>query len=75
MTFSPQRLQFLNSNQARVQVQHLPILDSVVHDLPSGAHVVIMTHDHAEDVFILEMALKRKDLGFIGLIGSETKWQ
>jgi xanthine dehydrogenase accessory factor len=71
----PERLEFLNSNQANVHVRHLPILDTVVQDLPSGAHVVIMTHDHAEDLFVLEMALKRKDLGFIGLIGSEAKWK
>ncbi len=70
----PERLQFLHSNQAGRHVQHLPILDTVVQDLPAGSHVVIMTHDHKEDLFVLEMCLKRKDLGFIGLIGSEAKW-
>jgi xanthine dehydrogenase accessory factor len=73
--FLPERLQSLDLNQANVHVQYLPILDTVVQDLPSGAHVVIMTHDHAEDLFVLETCLKRSDLGFIGLIGSEAKWK
>jgi xanthine dehydrogenase accessory factor len=71
---SRERLKSLETEQARLHVHHLPVLDSVVQDLPKGSHVVIMTHDHAEDLFVLEMALKRKDLGFIGLIGSEAKW-
>lgn len=68
----PSRLNL--SSQAETRVQHLPILDPVVQDLPARSHVVIMTHDHAEDLFVLEMCLKRNDLGFIGLIGSESKW-
>lgn len=70
----PSRLK-LQDTHARIHVQHLPILDGVVQDLPSGSHVVIMTHDHAEDLFVLEICLKRNDLGFIGLIGSEAKWR
>jgi xanthine dehydrogenase accessory factor len=69
-----ERLKPLETEQARLHVQHLPILDSIVQDLPKGSHLVIMTHDHAEDLFVLEMALRRKDLGFIGLIGSDAKW-
>jgi xanthine dehydrogenase accessory factor len=74
-----ERLKSLQLEQAKLHIQHLPILDTIVQDLPEGSHVVIMTHDHAEDLFVLEMALKRKalrreNLGFIGLIGSEVKW-
>lgn len=74
-----ERLKPLQLEQAKLHIQHLPILDSLVQDLPEGSHIVIMTHDHAEDLFVLEMALKRKalkreNLGFIGLIGSEAKW-
>jgi xanthine dehydrogenase accessory factor len=69
-----ERLQPLEAEQAHLNVQHLPVLDSTVQDLPKGSHLVIMTHDHAEDLFVLEMALKRNDLGFIGLIGSDAKW-
>jgi xanthine dehydrogenase accessory factor len=32
-----------------------------------------MTHSHALDLEIVERVLRRKDFGFLGLIGSETK--
>jgi xanthine dehydrogenase accessory factor len=38
-----------------------------------GAFVVIMTHSHPLDLDITVSALKRSDLRFIGLIGSDTK--
>ncbi|MGD9896928.1 MAG: xanthine dehydrogenase accessory protein XdhC [Candidatus Methylacidiphilaceae bacterium] len=44
-----------------------------VSSLAPGAFVVILTHDHAEDLAILEAALGRPDLRYIGLIGSDTK--
>lgn len=70
-----ERLNPLYREQARLRVFQAPILDSIVNDLPAGAHLVIMTHDHAEDLFVLEAALRRRDLGFIGLIGSAVKWR
>jgi xanthine dehydrogenase accessory factor len=33
-----------------------------------------MTHDHAEDVALLDAALRSTHLGPIGLIGSSAKW-
>jgi xanthine dehydrogenase accessory factor len=44
-----------------------------VADLPPGASVLIMTHDHATDFRLTEAALRRLDLGFVGTIGSATK--
>lgn len=41
--------------------------------LPDDAHVLVLTHDHAEDIAICDMALRRP-LGSIGLIGSRAKW-
>ncbi|MCS7068171.1 MAG: xanthine dehydrogenase accessory protein XdhC [Meiothermus sp.] len=70
-----ERMKPLYQNQARIRVFQAPILDGVVGDLPSGGHLVVMTHDHAEDLFVLEAALRRGDLGFIGLIGSAVKWR
>ena len=70
-----ERLRPLQQEQARLRVFHAPILDGIVNDLPAGAHLIIMTHDHAEDLFVLEAALRRSDLGFIGLIGSAVKWR
>ncbi|GIW32824.1 xanthine dehydrogenase accessory protein XdhC [Meiothermus sp.] len=72
---SEERLNPLYREQARIRVFQAPILDSIVNDLPAGAHLVIMTHDHAEDLFVLEAALRRGELGFIGLIGSAVKWR
>jgi len=40
---------------------------------PSGAFVLIMTHSHPLDYSIAASALRRPDLGFVGLIGSVTK--
>lgn len=70
-----ERLRPLQQEQARLRVFQAPILDSIVNDLPAGAHLVVMTHDHAEDLFVLEAALRRSNLGFIGLIGSAVKWR
>ena len=40
---------------------------------PSGAFVLVMTHDHALDLAVTAAALRRADLPFVGLIGSATK--
>jgi xanthine dehydrogenase accessory factor len=40
---------------------------------PPGAFVLIMTHSHPLDYSIAASALRRSDLGFVGLIGSNTK--
>ena len=44
-----------------------------VPDLPSGCDVVVFTHSHDLDQAIVAAALRRHDLGFLGLIGSRTK--
>ena len=72
---SPERLIPLETSVARVYLHSMPVLDGVVQDLPAGSHMVIMTHDHSEDLYVLKAALARDDLGFLGLIGSATKWQ
>jgi len=48
--------------------------EQVVSDLKPGSSAVILTHDHAEDLAILEQCLRRPDLNYIGLIGSSVKW-
>lgn len=40
---------------------------------PAGALVVIATHDHALDLAIVDAALRRPDLPFVGVVGSKTK--
>ncbi len=45
----------------------------VVGRILGGAAALVMTHSHARDLRIVDRALARTDLGFVGLIGSETK--
>ena len=45
----------------------------MVDEAPAGAYYLVMTHSHALDLEIVERALKRNDVAFLGLIGSETK--
>lgn len=44
-----------------------------VDNLPENAMVVVMTHNHQLDFAIVEKALKRNDLSYVGMIGSKTK--
>lgn len=60
---------------ARVHVHHEAVLpELVLAELPAGTHVLVMTHDHAEDLALLDAALRAPHLGPIGLIGSSAKW-
>jgi xanthine dehydrogenase accessory factor len=60
---------------ARVVVHEVPVLPELVFaELPPGTHVLVMTHDHAEDLALCDAALRTPDLGSIGLIGSAAKW-
>lgn len=45
----------------------------VIADLPEGSWVLILTHNHQLDFELVQQALKRPDLDYIGLIGSDTK--
>ncbi len=40
---------------------------------PAGAFFLVLTHDHALDLRIVEAALRRDDAGFVGVIGSRSK--
>lgn len=51
-----------------------PSPEFVFAELRAGALVFILTHDHGVDVQVLETALHRPDLAYIGLIGSSAKW-
>jgi xanthine dehydrogenase accessory factor len=59
---------------ANVQVHPVPVLpELVLAELPRGTHVLVMTHDHAEDVALCDAAIRLDHLGPIGLIGSSAK--
>lgn len=70
-----ERLDVLADAVAQVHVHHTPLLpEEVLEELPRGTHVLIMTHDHAEDAALCDAALRTGHLGSIGLIGSAAKW-
>lgn len=58
---------------AGITLEHAPVPETALETLPDGAHILILTHDHAEDLAILERALRRA-FGYLGLIGSQVKW-
>jgi len=64
----------LSDAVARVHVHHAPVPESVLSELPAGAHVLVMTHDHVEDLAIVDQSLRTPGIGSIGLIGSSAKW-
>jgi xanthine dehydrogenase accessory factor len=65
----------LSDADARVHVHHEAVLpELVLAELPPGTHVLVMTHDHAEDVALLDAALRAGHLGPVGVIGSSAKW-
>ena len=68
------RLAGVTEGPADVTVHHALLGEQVLDSLPRGAHVVIMTHDHAEDFALCDNALRIPGLGSIGLIGSSAKW-
>lgn len=72
---SDQVLAVLDDATARIYRHHVPVLpELVLGELPPGTHVLVMTHDHAEDAALIDAALRTSNLGSIGLIGSSAKW-
>ncbi len=69
------RLAPLMTGPADVVVHRVPVLpELVIADLPVGVHVVVLTHDHAEDLALVDALLRSDRPATIGLIGSSAKW-
>ena len=69
------RLAPLADAVAAVHPHHVPVIpELVLGELPRGTEVLVLTHDHAEDLAIIDAALRCDHLGPIGLIGSSAKW-
>lgn len=65
----------LSTAVGRVHVHLVPLApESVLSTLPQDSHVLIMTHDHAEDLAVCDAALRLPKIRSIGLIGSAGKW-
>ena len=65
----------LSDPVARVHRHHAPVPELVLGQVPPGTHVLVLTHDHAEDIALCDVALRCTHLGTIGLIGSTAKWR
>ena len=63
---------------SQVQTEHSDPVQAAVADLLPNSHVLIMSFSHAQDLDVVGACLQRlrlrNDLGFVGLIGSATKW-
>lgn len=46
-----------------------------VDTMPANSYYIVMTHNHQLDYEICRRVLKREDFGYLGLIGSDTKWK
>src|SRR5450830_513260 len=56
-----------------VNVEATDVPNAVVDLAEPGAYFLVMTHSHALDQQLSERILKRADIGWYGLIGSQTK--
>jgi xanthine dehydrogenase accessory factor len=73
---APDRLAAVTDDAvAHVRTHHAVVPELVLGELPTGCHVLLMTHDHAEDAALCDAALRCGHLGSIGLIGSSAKWR
>jgi len=69
-----ERLAVLADAVANVHVHNNAVLPEIaLGELPPGTHVLIMTHDHAEDYALCDAVLREGEYGSIGLIGSAAK--
>ncbi len=59
---------------ARVHITNAPVPEAALTALPPGAHVLVMTHDHVEDLAVIDQSLRTDGIASIGLIGSASKW-
>ncbi len=61
-----------------VRTEYSDPVQAAVPDLAPGAHVLIMSFSHAEDLDVVAACLLRQrllgDLPYVGLIGSKSKW-
>lgn len=69
------RLAVLDDAVAEVHVHRPPVMPEIVlGEIPAGSHVLVMTHDHAEDLALCDALLRHGQMASIGLIGSSAKW-
>ena len=57
----------------RIRRVSVDTIEAEVRRAPTGAFFLVLTHEHALDLRIVEAVLRRGDFAFCGLIGSRTK--
>jgi len=72
---APKSRVLYDDSLATLHWHHSPVPELVLGSVPAGTHVLIMTHDHAEDAALCDMALRSGRLGTVGVIGSRAKWR
>ncbi|KZL17561.1 putative xanthine dehydrogenase subunit A [Pseudovibrio axinellae] len=58
---------------SNIRCIHLHEPQVIVKNLEPGNYILVMTHDHKRDHAIVDAAVRRTDMAYIGLIGSATK--
>jgi len=58
---------------AHIRRVSIDTVEAEVGGAPGGAFYLVLTHEHALDLRIVEAILRRGDFAFCGLIGSKTK--
>ena len=79
----PVRLRWVDSREKFLQHALPATVEAIYSDepasevaaMPAHSGYVIMTHNHQQDYEILQAVLARGDAGYVGLIGSKTKWR
>ncbi|MBR9883907.1 MAG: xanthine dehydrogenase accessory protein XdhC [Oceanospirillales bacterium] len=77
----PLRVRWIDNRPEQLPVRPPEGIETCLNDDPveeleraaSGAWVLILTHNHQLDYELVEAALKRGDIGYLGVIGSQTK--
>lgn len=70
-----ERLRPLTSGSATIDARSTPAPEQIIATLPKSATILVLTHDHAEDLILCDTALRAERTGYTGLIGSRAKWQ
>ena len=68
-----QRAAELARAPAGVEIRLSALPEADVSAAPPGSAFVVMTHDHALDFLVTDVALARGDAAYVGLIGSASK--
>ncbi|WP_153099598.1 xanthine dehydrogenase accessory protein XdhC [Paraburkholderia hayleyella] len=58
---------------ANVAIEATDTPEALVDQAPPGAYFLVMTHDHALDFLLAQCIMRRRAVGYFGMIGSRTK--